>query len=652
LHDHPVGLEDLCRFRLVGDPQISPDGRWVAFTQTEFDLAANGYRSAIWLADADGGTCRRLTWGTRAGGGGARERRPRWSPDGSQLAFLSDRTGEAQIWVLDLAAGGEARQLTRRPVQAYAWSPDGLSLVAVVRDEKRKAPERDALGLPPPDVHYITRLRYKFNGEGIRDEGRRHIHRIDAATGAMTQLTFGEADDSAPAWSPDGRMICFASARGNEADLAFTPDLYVMNADGTGLRRLTAHPGPAASPAWSPDGRMIAYLGQEDPAARNTCVYVVPADGGPVRNLSAALDRAAGCDVGSDMRMDDGEHGPVWTPAGILFVATDRGSARIFRCTLDGRVELVRGAATECITSFSWRGDRIAYAAGSALNPGDIYLDDRRLTEVNAALLRELRLAEPEYVPYQGADGLPIDAWVLRPVTAEGEGQRHPLILEIHGGPHSSYGHAFFHEFQYLAGLGYGVLYANPRGSQGYGEAFTQGCVGDWGGKDYEDLMKGVDMACAWPWVDPERLGVTGGSFGGFMTNWIVGHTHRFKAAVTDRSICNLHSFYGTSDIGFHFGHRESGGADLWDHEQRLLELSPLRYAKHVRTPIMITHSDQDHRCPLEQAEQWYVALRRLGVETALLLFHGENHELSRSGKPRNRMERLRRLGEWFGGHI
>ncbi|MBX6724058.1 MAG: S9 family peptidase, partial [Dactylosporangium sp.] len=291
-------------------------------------------------------------------------------------------------------------------------------------------------------------------------------------------------------------------------------------------------------------------------------------------------------------------------------------------------------------------------------SPGDLWtisLDGTgaaRRTGLNDALFEETGLSVPEHFTYEGEGGQELDAWIMKPLGLS-EGERAPLVLEIHGGPHTAYGHCFFHEFQVLAARGMGVLFTNPRGSTGHGEAFTRACVGDWGGQDYRDIMAGVDAALKrYAWIDPDRLGVTGGSYGGYMTNWIVGQTDRFRAAVTQRSISNLYSMYGTSDIGFHFNRRELGEAELWEAEERIMERSPIRYARNVATPLLIIHSEEDYRCPMEQAEQFYVALKRLGKTVEFLRFAGETHELSRSGKPANRKERLERMAAWFERYL
>jgi dipeptidyl aminopeptidase/acylaminoacyl peptidase len=651
---HGMRIEDLLDFRFPGDAEIDPSGRRVALVLSEFDREKNGYRSSIWLADLEGREPRRLTWS------GRRDRHPRWSPDGRCLAFLSERAGEDQVWLLDLQAGGEARQLTSRKggVSAFVWSPDGRSLCLVGRDPRPEPP-----ATPGPDARYITRLRYKANGEGFRDDRRAHLYIADAATGEARQLTSGPWDDGEPDWSPDGRSIVFTSARGDEADLLFGADLYTISADGGDASPLVRKPGGLASPVHSPDGTQIAYLaGAGRETGENVDLWLVPARGGDPRCLTGAFDHHAGCSVGSDLRRDSGSGGPQWVEGGraLLAIFADGPAARVYRFdAATGAASVVAGHGEEAVSSFTATADGrvIAGIRGDALHPAEAWAwtagatDAKPLSSFNAEVLAGLELSPPEHVPYRSFDGQSIDAWVIRPLGQQA-GRRYPLILEIHGGPHAAYGHGLFHEFQIFAAQGYGVLYTNPRGSIGYGEKFTQACVGDWGGGDYQDVMAAADMACAWDWVDPARLGVTGGSYGGFMTNWIIGHTTRFAAAVTLRSVVNFFTKYGVADNGWMHNSRELGGADLWADEEKVFFHSPLRYARHVRTPTLIIHSEEDYRCPMPEGEQLYVALRRLGVPTALVRFAGENHELSRAGKPANRLERLRQMSAWFDRHL
>ncbi len=375
--------------------------------------------------------------------------------------------------------------------------------------------------------------------------------------------------------------------------------------------------------------------------------------------MLAGWDRTVGSVVMSDMRSQVQTLPPRWSAdrARILFVGSDQGTANVYSVPSAGgevRAETL-GAHQIASLSLDREARRFACVFASAVIPGDVGAGElgggmRCLTDLNGELLRARHVSAPERVSFAGADGWTIEGWLLKPRGFD-PAKRWPLVLEVHGGPHSTYGHAFFHEFQVLAGRGYGVLYTNPRGSHGYGERFSTACVGDWGGKDYEDLMAGVDHALSWGWVDPTRLYVTGGSYGGFMTNWIIGHTDRFRAAATQRCVSNNVSSFGTSDIGWHFWEYEMGGATPWRNSTKLVERSPLMHAPKVKTPLLILHAERDLRCPIEQAEQFFIALRWHGVETRFVRFPDDNHDLTRGGKPRNRVEHCRRIADWFDAH-
>ena len=771
----PVTTDDLTRLRLPGDCQVSPDGRTVAFVVTEVDLERNGYRSSLWTVPAEGGTPPvRLTSGLGEKGP-ARDTSPRWSPDGTKLAFVSDRAGTAQLYTMDMAAGGEARPLTSWKAGAGSpvWSPDGrwIAFSAKVKhggatgDNKKDWTEPGWDPTDNPDVRVIRDLPYKFNGQGLLD-GHRKLYVVEVETGTVTQVTFGPYDDSGAAWSPNGRFLAFTSGR--RPDRATRPrnDVWVVDLtpvmtaaalDVTTAVRVSAIES-ANSPFWSPDGKWLCYLGHNhqsgtgwttrlwaapfDPSAcmkksplglRDTTGDISQSQGvsesspasapvyPPAADLLPGFDRGVGNSVGSDTRADGGSDTPKFTADGqyIYLSATVGGHSHLYRLQFPGEAAFTpgytpalvqtMGCCPPVVGSFSVSHQEpaddvtIAFIATSPTNPGDVYamrtkgrisclrcqevdhLEDlqtcpdwhgeppvtpvtpvgpavpyragarTRLTTLNAGWLAEVQLSTVERVTFPSVEGGTIEGWLMKPIgfkegaagAVAGSG-RYPVVLEIHGGPHSTYGNAFMFEFQLLAARGYGVFYTNPRGSVGYGDAFANRVCGDWAGIDHQDLMAAADFLESVPWVDRKHIGVTGGSQGGYLTNWLVGHTNRFAAAVTQRSMSNLYTKYGVSDIGWYGDKAGMGGADLWDREDFIMERSPIRYAKNVRTPILIIHSDQDYRCPLEQGEQWYVALKRLGVTTEFVRFTGENHELSRGGKPRNRLERLERIVGWF----
>ena len=643
--------EDITRIRWVSDVQISPDGERVAFVVTRLSEERDAYLANIWMVAADGGEPRRLTSGDKRDGA------PRWSPDGRRLAFVSERQGDSrpQLYVIP-TYGGEAERLTEQAqgVSEPVWSPDGKRLVFLSRtggDEPQRKQDTEARSRP---ARVITTLKYKMNGEGFVYDRRTHLFVVDADDGNVNQLTSGDYNHDGPAWSPDGRFLAFGSARHAERDEDDAADVWVVSADGGDASRVTDTVGPVGRPSFSPDGRTIAYLGhpQRFDAGYNWRLFTVPASGGAPVCVSGRLDRNC---------MAFGGSRPLWSADGNRLTVGVQNRGDIQVCRFDvrnpGAPEVVLGGSRQ-VTGLSAAADgrRLAFSAMDPTNPAEVFVceadgsHERQLTQFNADWKAEVALSAPQRIDCARED-CALDVWVMKPHGFE-PGRRYPLLLNIHGGPHMMYGHDFFDEFQVYCGAGYAVLYANPRGSRGYGESFTRAVIGDWGGVDHGDLTAALDAALAQcDYIDAQRLGVMGGSYGGYLTTWAVGHTNRFKAACSERAVNNVHTLFGTSDIGHSFAEAQSGCLP-WDNLEWYVQRSPLTYAANITTPLLIIHAEDDLRCPIEQAEQLFVALKKQHREVRFVRFPDEGHDMSRAGKPRHRLERFRVILEWFGDFL
>ena len=688
----PPTPEDLYRFRIPTDPQLSPDGSLVAVAVQSVAPGHDGYRHAVWLVPADGSAPpRQATLGAR------HDTHARFSPDGTSLAFLSDRRplieeepdapkdreDGTQVHLLPLA-GGEARRLTDLPrgVDAFAWSPDGRTLVVrttsfgATRAEDRKArrkPEPPKPGqTPPSDYRYFDRLQNMLNGPGFIDDKVAHLWLVDVATGAARRLTGGPTSDDEPAWSPDGSRIAFSASRGRDHDLDWQYDVFVAEVATGRVTRITDGARCVfTAPTWLPDSTGLALLGHRLPrggGSRND-VWLFAADGseagpGGGRNLSGRHDLMVGSGMGSDVTPGEATRLRV-TPDGrhLLLTAPIRGSYELWRIALaDGALEQL----TEDRHYLSgWdvrpvgRGARVVAIRSTATALSDVQVLDlaadgrvrrgagpRRVSGFNDEVLAELEVRVPEE-RWETVDGREIQGWLIRSAAA-GRGEPAPLVLQIHGGPHGLYGWSPYWEFQVLAGAGISVLFTNPRGSEGYGEAFNSANLPDWGDGPMRDVMAHVDGLVAAGVADPARLGVTGGSYGGYLTNWIVGHTDRFAAAMTCRSVSDLRSLNLTGDLaGGIFGVLEFG-VQPWENPDLYRELSPITYADRIHTPLLIQHAENDLRCPIGQAESLFAILRTLKRPVRFMRVPNETHELTRSGTPFRRVENLVQVRGWF----
>ncbi|HVF73974.1 MAG TPA: S9 family peptidase [Acidimicrobiales bacterium] len=633
---------DVGRLVTVGDPRVSPDGEQVAFAVVHVDVEANEYRSRIWLGPLDGSMAPRPFTS-----GAGRDGRPRWAPDGWVLAFTSHRDDEGcTLHAIPLGAGEVSTVVTwPEEIEEVAWSPDGthLAFLARRRDERQYA---SAKAKDQP-ARRVGHLFARVDGAGWTFDRKRRLFVVPVdGSASPRQVLDGDYEETGFAWSPDGTRFAFTSARHPDWDLDWAVDLWVVDAAGGEPRRLTDTVLSCSAPSWSPDGERIAFLAY-DPrlGAANSHVGVAEVAGGEVTMLTAELDR--------NCAPPSGHREPVWDGDDVLFLLEDRGNAHLYRNT----EPVVAGERV--VTGFDARGGAIAYCATTATEQVELFSDERRLTTIGRALTQEVALSEPERFTATSADGTQVDAWVMRPVGAVA-GERHPTLLNIHGGPFTQYGNRFFDEFQVQAGAGYAVVYANPRGSAGYGDAWAHAIRGPkaepfpgsgWGSVDFEDLIAVIDEAVArFDFVDPGRLGVLGGSYGGYMTTWIVGHDHRFKAACSERAVNNLLNSEHASDIASWF--RRWVGPTHLDDPEEYLRQSPITYVRDIDTPMLILHSEEDYRCPISQAEELWVALRALGKPVEFVRFPGEGHELSRSGSPKHRIERLEIILDWFGRHL
>ena len=653
--------EHLFDLRLLGDAHLSADGKDLICVETWHSKEENRGRSRLMIATrrADGGysDLRPFTYGPS-------DRSPLLSPDGRTIAFLSQRSGSAQIWLID-RDGGEPRQLSRihGGISQIAWLPDGSGFLGIAEIDPEGLREE---GDPEPtdlyrkftrDVKVIDRQYYKLDGYGFFGQRRRQIAHV-AMDGKVSLLTSGPYDHDAPTPSPDGRQIAVVTSRLSDPDGApHIRDVYLMDPSGENLRRLTGERLDCGHPTWFPDGSAIAFTAT-DPVFMgygNERLYTVDLDGHE-RCLSEYLDRPLGDTTAGDLPLPAVQDLGISADGTTIFAqVSDHGNVGIVAFgTRDLSARLVLGGE-RVIASASFSGGLAALAFANDANPAIVSVADlatgeeREIARAHTEWLDKGLLTRPRRFQFRAEGGPPVDGWLLMPPNSRGP--RIPAILEIHGGPMSMYGSRMFFEFHILASQGYAVVYTNPRGSLGYGQSFCDCIMGEWGDKDYKDVMSGLDAALALePSLDPGRLGVTGGSYGGFMVNWIVSHNDRFRVAVTSRSVVNRMSAMGTSDLGYL--RIPQYGPLWWENPEPYLQQSPLTYASAIHTPLLIEHQEGDLRCPLDQGEQLYAALKVLGRETLFVRYPGEFHGMSRTGKPWNRVHRLRTMVEWFKGHI
>jgi dipeptidyl aminopeptidase/acylaminoacyl peptidase len=662
-----ITAEDLYQFELISDVRISPDGERIIYSVQRVDQETEKKYDNLWMVETQ--VSKPAPWQFTVGD--HNDTRPRWSPDGKQIAFLSNRSDvdkPPSLFIIPVQ-GGEARRLTQvdGEIDNYSWSPDGTSLVCRIRKadpeeiERQKDEHKKKLGVV---ARHYDRVFYKLDGDGFLPKERWHIWRVSVQTRDAVQLTDHPIfDELVPTWSPDGRSFAFLSNRNPDPDFHYLQiDLFLMPSSGGEFRKIETPPGEKTLLSFSPDGRWIAYYGVEDEDApyRNNGLWVVPVDGSQLpSNLTAAHDLHVSAWTINDMGRPE-DMPPTWSRDGarIFFPVLLHGSSILQSIGADGsdlRTEIGVGGV---VGSFSFDNSQryLAYFYGQMRDPGQDYLLDtqtkkeRQLTSLNQPLLDQLELGEMETVWFNGLAGNPLQGWILKPPGFD-PNQKYPSILEIHGGPLTQYGFFFMHEFYFLAAQGYIVYFCNPRGGRGYGEEHAKAIHMSWGDADYADIMAWNDTIQALPYIDPQRMGVTGGSYGGYMTVWIIGHTQRFKAAVTQRCVSNLTSMWGSSDYNWTF-EQELVGKPPFEDLQQTWDLSPIKYIGHAKTPTLVIHSEQDHRCPIEQGEQVFVALRRLGVDSEMVRFPDEFHGLSRSGRTDRRVVRLKHIQRWFDRYL
>jgi dipeptidyl aminopeptidase/acylaminoacyl peptidase len=661
--------EDLTLLSTLSDTQIAPDESRVAFVRRYVDAEKRVYRSEIWVAPTGEGEPRRFVASEGS------NYSPRWSPCGKLLAFLSDRAKpKSQIFVIP-SDGGEAYPLTHCETEgsfgALAWSPDGTHIAFLYRKTPelwtKSAVEARKEGEQPTPARFHTRLRYRQDAFGYYDGEYDQVGVVEVATGAVRILTSGENEYGAPVWSPDSRHVAFFADERDDRDISPSDEQILCVEVATGERSLIPTPvGAKSSLTWSPDGSRFAYAGNPDPVdwwgTNNEHLFVLPAAGAETaQDLTGHTDQTLNYYTLADSHDVGATDLIQWTAdsGALFFPMSANGDTRLCFVGANGGNPIPISPAGHEMGDFDITPNGLAAVIlSSPTQPQELYIlqenngaiTTTQKTCFSKAFLEEVAVAVPEAVSVSNGEGGEVQGWILRPSDASAD-KKYPLVLYIHGGPHAQYGNTFFHELQWLASEGYVVLYTNPRGSKGYGREHTAAIRGSWGEADYRDLMAATDYVVNLDYVDATRTAVMGGSYGGFMTAWIVGHTRRFTCAIADRLVGSLPSMAGTCDFpwppdAYFKGNAWADPAHLWYH-------SPLAYAANIETPLLLIHSDGDLRCPHGQAEELFSALRLQRKVVEYVRYPAESsHGMSRNGHPVLRIHRLHENLRWLSRYL
>jgi dipeptidyl aminopeptidase/acylaminoacyl peptidase len=644
-----ITIDDYFQIRDVGQPELSPDGQWVAYTVRTKMLKEDKNETRIWMVSAHGGDPLPMT------AEGISSGHPRWSPDGKFLAFTSSRNGgKSQVWLLN-RVGGEAVKLTdiSQGVGDFEWSPDSTRLVLVLQDPKpedaeaEKDKDKPAPAKPKTQPPYvIDRLQFKEDTVGYLDNRRTHLYVFNVEKKSVTQITSGSFDDEQPAWSPDGKQLAFTSNRSMpDPDASRDTNIWVVAADnadkGAHPTQITTNPGADGQPAWSPDGKWIAYVTQLDVHLfwyATQHLAIAPSSGGEAKVLTSAFDR----NVRRPRFSADG--------SSIYFIAVDDGTQNLCRIAVGGgEVSRPIGGRLTVSTYSLGKDGVIAAQIGTTDRPDEIFLqngsDLTRLTKTNDALISQLRLAKVEYVHFKSKDGTAVAGYLYKPLDFDGT-KKVPTLLNPHGGPVGEYEASFYHLGQLYAANGYAVLLPNPRGSSGYGEKFCAAIYADWGNKDFQDDMAMVDYALEQGIADPDKLGVGGWSYGGISTDFIIGQTTRFKGAISGAGVALITSFYG------HDHYQRDYETELgypWEHQAVWDKISPFYRVKNITTPTLFMGGEIDSNVPILGSEQMYQAMKALGRTTELVVYPGEYHGFT---VPSHIKDRLERYLAWYAHYV
>ena len=640
-NQHYISINDFYAINHITECSISPNQEYIAYVVEKPDRSTNDYISNIWLLTTDDHHIRQLTTG------GAEDRRPVWSPDSRFIAFQSDRSNITQIWLIDISAG-EAWAVTDFPEGAYApaWSPDG-TCIAFLSTHESSVTNIDAApsSASNPDVATITNLRYR-SGTRYHLDSFTHIYLFNLAANSISQLTDGHFNDNSIAWSHNSQFLAFESNRFGNPHVDDNTDIFTISPANSKISRITEGHGPERYPQWSPNDKSISYLSRDKANDFSSLINL----------CTIEINKRVSVNLTSGFDYNISRHHWGADSKSIYFLGDVRGNTHLFKINIRTHEFKPIITGNQGIYDYLlYRQDSFYFLSSDNLTPSDLYYYTKNrstnITKINTPLLDALSLVEPEEFFFQSNDSLNVHGWLMRP-TASFDGSTYPLIVQIHGGPHWHYSNTFNFEFQLLAASGYALFYCNPRSSTSYGEAFAKLGVNDWAGKDVDDILSGLAYILTnHDDIDSTRLGVTGGSYGGYLTTWIIAHTDKFKAAVTQRSISNLISFYGTTDLQALIEH-EFGPPWEVDNYQRLLTKSPIKYAHNIKTPLLILHSELDYRVPISHAEELFTILKRNDVTTQFIRFKNEGHDLSRRGKPNNRAARLSQIIDWFNQYL